>query len=98
VGKRKDLSQVLVSGGLAVTQRHCEDDEKSPRYDKLVAAEAMAKAAEKGMHLDKEFKKGTINERSDRPSQAKAYSGSLMRTGTLKAIVEFVSTEVTSTF
>jgi staphylococcal nuclease domain-containing protein 1 len=89
VGKRKDLSQVLVSGGLAVTPRH-NDDEKSPRYNKLFAAEALvAKAAKKGIHLDKEFKKGTINDLTD-PRKAKSYSGSLMHAGSLKAIVEFV--------
>jgi staphylococcal nuclease domain-containing protein 1 len=89
VGKREDLSLVLVSEGLAVTQRHREDDEKSPRYDELVAAEAVAKAAKKGMHSEKEFKKGTINDLTD-PRKAKSYSGSLMRAGTLKAVVEFV--------
>jgi len=63
-----------VSEVLAVTQRHREDDEKSPWYDKLVAAEAVAKAAKnKGMHSDKEFKKGTINDLAD-PRKAKSYS------------------------
>jgi endonuclease YncB( thermonuclease family) len=39
VGKREDVGEVLVAEGLAVTQRHRDDDEKSPRYDELCAAE-----------------------------------------------------------
>ena len=39
VGKREDIELVLVSEGLAVTHRHRDDDEKSPNYDKLCAAE-----------------------------------------------------------
>ena len=39
VGKRPDVAEVLVSEGLAETQRHRDDDEKSPRYDDLCAAE-----------------------------------------------------------
>jgi staphylococcal nuclease domain-containing protein 1 len=89
VGKRDDVSEVLVSEGLAVTQRHREDDEKSPRYDELVAAEATAKDSKKGVHSGKEIKKGAVNDLTD-PRKAKAYSGSLMRAGTLKAIVEYV--------
>lgn len=39
VGKRVDVGETLVSEGLAKTQRHRDDDEKSIRYDELVAAE-----------------------------------------------------------
>lgn len=39
VGKRDDVGEALVSEGLATTQRHRDDDEKSARYDELVAAE-----------------------------------------------------------
>lgn len=74
--------------GLATTQRHRDDDPKSARYDELVAAESVAKAAKKGLHSDKEYKRGAVNDLSD-PRKAKAYSGSLMRAKALKAIVEF---------
>lgn len=37
--KKSDIGEVLVSEGLAVTQRHRDDDEKSPSYDVLCAAE-----------------------------------------------------------
>ena len=39
VGKRADVGEVLITEGLATTQRHRDDDEKSIRYDELVAAE-----------------------------------------------------------
>jgi len=91
-----DVAEVLVSEGLAVTQRHRDDDEKSPRYDELLAAEAQAKAAKKGVHKladggkgAKEYKPPQVNDLTD-PRKAKAYSGSLMRAGKLRGIVEFI--------
>lgn len=89
VGKRPDVAETLVQEGLATTQRHRDDDEKSPRYDELRAAEADAKAAKRGIHKEEEYKKGAINDLTD-PKKAKAYSGSLMRAGKLKAVVDFV--------
>jgi staphylococcal nuclease domain-containing protein 1 len=89
VGKRADVGEVLVQEGLATTQRHRDDDEKSPRYDDLRAAEAVAKAAKKGIHAEGEYKKVSINDLTE-PKKAKAYSGSLMRSGTLKGVVEYV--------
>ena len=53
------------------------------------AAEAVAKAAKKGVHSEKDYKKGAVNDLTD-PRKAKAYSGSLMRAGTLKAVVDYV--------
>jgi staphylococcal nuclease domain-containing protein 1 len=89
VGKRADVGEVLVSEGLAVTQHHRDDEEKSPRYDLLVAAENKAKEAKKNIHSKKDYKKSTTNDLTD-PKKAKAYSGSLMRAGKLKAVVEYV--------
>ena len=89
VKNREDVAEVLVSEGLATTQRHRDDDEKSPRYDELRAAESVASAAKKGVHSDAEYKRGSVNDLSE-PRKAKAYSGSLMRAGTLKAVVDYV--------
>lgn len=89
VGKRPDVGETLVLEGLAVTQHHRDDEEKSPRYDLLVAAENASKDAQKGVHSPKEYKPNTTNDLTD-PKKAKAYSGSLFRAGTLKAIVEYV--------
>jgi len=89
VAKKPDVGEVLVSEGLAVTQHHRDNEEKSPRYDLLIAAEVAAKTAKKGVHSTKDYGARTINDLTD-PRKAKSYSGSLMRAGTLKAIVEYV--------
>ena len=89
VGKRNDIGELLVSEGLATTQRHREDEEKSPNYDALCLAEASAKETKKHIHASEEYKKPTTNDLTD-PKKAKAYSGSLMRAGNMKAVVEYV--------
>merc|ERR1711966_464319 len=89
VGKRADVGEVLITEGLATTQRHRDDDEKPSRYDELVAAENIAKASNKGIHSDKDHKKKTFNDLSD-PKKAKTYAGSLQRIGQTKAIVDYV--------
>jgi len=89
VAKRPDIGEVLVGEGLAVTQHHRDNEEKSPTYDLLIAAEVAAKASKKGVHSSKEYGARAINDLTD-PRKAKSYSGSLMRAGTLKAVVEYV--------
>lgn len=89
VGKREDIGEVLVAEGLAVTQRHRDEDEKSPRYDLLCAAETAAKEGKKGVHSDNEYGRRSVNDLTE-PRKAKSYSGALMRAGTLKGVVEYV--------
>lgn len=89
VGKREDIALVLVQEGLAETQRHRDDDEKSPKYDELCAAEGAAKLANKGLHSTNEYGRRGANDLTD-PRKAKAYAGSLMRAGTIRATVEYV--------
>jgi staphylococcal nuclease domain-containing protein 1 len=89
VGKHEDVSQVLINEGLATTQFHRDDDPRSPRYDELRAAEAVAKAAKKGLHKEGEYKPGVVNDLTV-PTKAKAYSGSLLRAGKIKGTVDFV--------
>ena len=93
VGKHPDVAQILMEEGLAMTQRHRDDDPTSPRYDELRAAEAVAKAAKKGVHKEqpKEGKTAThsVNDMTN-PQKAKAYSGALMRAGSTKAVVDYV--------
>jgi staphylococcal nuclease domain-containing protein 1 len=90
VGKTPDVSEVLISEGLAQTQTHRDDDEKSPRYDELRAAETAAKEAKKGMHnTGAEYKKPLVNDLTDQ-RKAKAYAGALTRAGKIKAVVEFI--------
>merc|ERR1719203_1339482 len=78
VGKREDIGETLINEGLATTQRHRDDDEKSARYDELVAAENVTKLSNKGLHSDKEYKRKAHNDLSD-PKKAKTYAGSLQR-------------------
>lgn len=87
--QKADIGEVLISEGLATTQRHRDDDEKSARYDELVAAESVAAAAKKGVHSSSEYKKKTINDLTD-PKKAKTYAGTLQRAGNTKAIVDYV--------
>jgi len=89
VPKHKDIAEVLVAEGLAETQRHRDDDERSPRYDDLVAAELAAKEAKKNIHAGKEYGKRTVNDLTE-PRKAKSYSGALVRAGMLKAVVDYV--------
>ena len=88
VGKRANIGEVLLQEGLANTQRHRDDDEKSPRYDELRAAEAVAKGARKGLHNEGNYKKNTIIDLTE-PQKAKSYVDTLSRGGTFKAIVQF---------
>ena len=88
VKNKADIGEVLITEGLATTQYHKDGEETSPRYDDLRAAESVAKASKKGLHSDAEYKKRVTQDLSD-PKKAKAYSGSLMRAGKLKAIPEY---------
>ena len=88
VGRREDIGEELIANGLAGTQRHRDDDEKSPRYDQLVATENEAITLKKGMHSSNEYGRRTVNDLTD-PRKAKAYSSSLTQ-GSLKAVVEYV--------
>ena len=87
--QKSDIGEVLIAEGLATTQRHRDDDEKSARYDELVAAESVATAAKKGVHSASEYKPKTINDLTD-PKKAKTYAGTLQRAGVTKAIVDYV--------
>lgn len=58
-------------------------------YTSLYNTQSIAKAANKGVHSDKEYKAKTINDLSD-PKKAKTYAGSLQRAGQTKAIVDYV--------
>jgi len=85
---KADIGETLISEGLATTQYHKDGEDTSPTYDDLLAAESTAKESKRGMHAEKEYKIPSVNDIST-PQKAKAYSGSLMRAGKLKAIVEY---------
>ena len=88
-GKKGDVGEILVSEGLAITQRHRDDEEKSPRYGELCAAENNAKVAKKGIHNSAAYNRRAVNDLVE-PRKAKTYASSLQRAGTMKGLVEYV--------
>lgn len=89
VGKRADVGEVLVTEGLATTQRHRDDEEKSPRYGELCTAENAAKLAKKGVNSDTPYARRTVNDLAE-PRKAKTYASSLQRAGSMRGLVEYV--------
>ena len=85
---KTDIAETLISEGLATTQYHKDGEDTSPRYDNLLAAESTAKEAKRGIYSEKKYKLSSVNDVSN-PQKAKAYSGSLLRAGKLKGIVEY---------
>ena len=88
-GKKGDIGEILLSEGLATTQRHRDDEEKSPRYGELCTAENSAKISKKGVHNPVAYIRRNVNDLSE-PRKAKTYASSLQRAGNLKGIVEYV--------
>ncbi|KAL3911394.1 MAG: hypothetical protein SGILL_007299, partial [Bacillariaceae sp.] len=86
---KADVGEVLIAEGLATTQFHKDGEETSPRYDELRAAESIAKASKKGLHSDKKDYKAPVSNDLTDPKKAIANSGSLLRAGKLKAVVEY---------
>jgi staphylococcal nuclease domain-containing protein 1 len=90
VGKNgKSLGCILLSEGLASVQQHREGDEKSSEYDALVAAETAARDGKKGLHSSAAAPSKKTNDLTD-PKRAKEYVGFLQRSGSMKAVVDYV--------
>ena len=89
IGKKGDVGEILVAEGLATTQRHRDDEEKSPRYGELCTAENAAKLAKKGVHSAQPYSRRPVNDLSE-PRKAKSYCSSLQRAGMMKGIIEYV--------
>lgn len=49
--KIKNIAEMLVERGLAVTQSHRSDDERSSHYEAYIDAENRAKKAKKGLQV-----------------------------------------------
>ena len=80
----------LIGEGLAEVAKHRADDDRSPAFDDLLAAEEGAKAAKKGLHSSKDAPTHRITDLSSDAGKAKAHFGFLQRARTLRGIVEFV--------
>ncbi|KAK2463207.1 hypothetical protein APHAL10511_004862 [Amanita phalloides] len=92
-GHNANIAEQLVEKGLASAVRHKRDDEdRSPDYDKLIAAEQAAAADARGIHSGKETSvpKQPLNI-SETSSRAAQYLNGFKRQGRVSAIVDYVA-------
>ncbi|KDO20457.1 hypothetical protein SPRG_14329 [Saprolegnia parasitica CBS 223.65] len=87
---RINLGESLILDGLAEVVRHRQGEEKSAHYDLLVAAEATAKAAKRGLHSGKPSPEARITDLCFDAHKAKQYLPFLQREKTMRAVVEAV--------
>ncbi|KAG8899320.1 hypothetical protein FRB99_006782 [Tulasnella sp. 403] len=90
--QKTNVSEQLIEKGLVTVVRHRRDDEnRSPDYDKLIAAEQEAAAASRGLHSGKELPTPRIVNISETHSKASQFLPSLKRTGRHQGVVDFVA-------
>jgi staphylococcal nuclease domain-containing protein 1 len=87
-----NIAEALISKGLACCLRHKQDDDqRSPQYDELMAAEARAVKNGKGVHSKKDHIPHRVSEISNDPGKAKQFLPFLQRAGRTVALVEFIA-------
>jgi staphylococcal nuclease domain-containing protein 1 len=87
----KNVALGLVEAGYASVIRHRRDDEdRSPEYDALLAAEVTAKEEAKGMWSPKPPSAKGYQDYSENLQKAKMEASVLQRQGKIPAIVDFV--------
>ncbi|KAK6629054.1 hypothetical protein RUM43_002871 [Polyplax serrata] len=87
-----NIAEALISKGLGTVVRYRQnDDQRSSRYDDLLAAEAKASKASKGVFAKKDIPQHRVNDLSADPTRAKQFLSSLQRSGRIEAVVEFVT-------
>lgn len=92
-GQNSNIAEQLVEKGLAGVVRHKRDDEdRSPDYDKLMAAEQAAVTESRGIHSGKEHPapKPPLNI-SESSNRATTYLNTFKRIGKVPAMVEYVA-------
>ncbi|CAA7259116.1 unnamed protein product [Cyclocybe aegerita] len=91
-GHNANIAEQLIEKGLASAVRHKRDDEdRSPDYDKLMAAEQAAVAELRGIHSGKEIPapKQPLNI-SETSSRATQFLNGFKRLGKVPAIIDYV--------
>ncbi|KAG1737619.1 hypothetical protein EDB19DRAFT_1909600 [Suillus lakei] len=91
--QNSNVAEQLVEKGLASVVRHRRDDEdRSPDYDKLMAAEQAALAETRGIHSGKEQPavKPPVNI-SESGARATTFVNGFKRQGKLSAVVDYVA-------
>lgn len=90
-----NVAEALVGKGLATVIRYRQDDDqRSSKYDELLAAEAQAVKQQKGVHAKKDIPVHRINDLTIAPESARIkhqYLPSWQRALRTDAIVEFVA-------
>ncbi|PCH43541.1 hypothetical protein WOLCODRAFT_164527 [Wolfiporia cocos MD-104 SS10] len=92
-GQSANIAEQLIERGLASAVRHKRDDEdRSPDYDKLMAAEQAAAAEARGIHSGKDHPapKQPLNV-SESHNRAAPFVNGFKRLGKIPAVVEFVA-------
>ncbi|KAL6718827.1 hypothetical protein ACLMJK_003061 [Lecanora helva] len=87
----KNIAVQLVEAGYASVIRHKrDDDDRSPYYDELLAAEATAQSEQKGMWSPKPPPVKNLQDYSESLQKAKIQSSVLQRQKKIPAVVDFV--------
>ncbi|KAK7282156.1 hypothetical protein RIF29_10740 [Crotalaria pallida] len=87
----QNVAELIVSRGLGAVIKHREFEERSNYYDALIAAEAWAISKKRLMHSGKESQAIHINDLTTASAKkAKDFLPSLLRSGNLSAVVEYV--------
>ncbi|TFK53941.1 hypothetical protein OE88DRAFT_1710997 [Heliocybe sulcata] len=92
-GHNANVAEQLIEKGLASVVRHRQDDEnRSPDYDKLMAAEQTALTETRGIHSGKEqpAPKAPLNI-SETSSRATPFINGFKRQGRIPAVVDYVA-------
>ncbi|KAI0661175.1 transcription factor [Cubamyces menziesii] len=92
-GQNSNIAEQLIEKGLATAVRHKRDDEdRSPEYDKLMAAEQAAAAEGRGLHSGKDMPapKQPLNI-SESAHRATTFVNGFKRLGRIPAVVEYVA-------
>ncbi|RPB05282.1 hypothetical protein L873DRAFT_1663782 [Choiromyces venosus 120613-1] len=88
----KNVALLLVENGWASVIRHRrEDEDRSPIYDELLAAEEAAQKDQKGMYAPKPPASSKLVEGSESLPKAKAYLSFLQRQKRVPAVVDYVA-------
>ncbi|KAI1796408.1 transcription factor [Ganoderma leucocontextum] len=92
-GQNSNIAEQLIEKGLASAVRHKRDDEdRSPDYDKFMAAEQAAATEGRGIHSGKEqpAPKAPLN-LSESAHRATTFVNGFKRAGRIPAVVEYVA-------
>ncbi|EKM54097.1 uncharacterized protein PHACADRAFT_122832 [Phanerochaete carnosa HHB-10118-sp] len=87
-----NIAEQIIEKGFATALRHKRDDEdRSPDYDKLMAAEQAAAAEGRGVHSGKEFPPPKQLNISESHNRAAPFVNSFKRQGRIAGVVDYVS-------